>query len=477
MRAAQVAPAELGGSVLREQLATWTLSSVLLTGAVTLTCFVGGTLVAWLLVGTDLPGAGWWLVASAMPLAVPSYVAAFGWLQAVPSLQGFWPTWAVLSAACVPYVVLPAAAALRSADRSLVEVARASGRGPVAAWRAGMAPQVLPAAGAGALLAGLYALADFGTPALMRHEVLTFAVERQYGSLVGRERAALLALALVVLAVVLVVLERLVRGSARRWSVSSGATRPGRPVRLGGAAVPATALVALPVAVGVVVPCVALFERLAVGTRNPLDLAELSSAVGSTLLVALLGGSAALALGSAVGVLSARHEGRTTTVLETLAFSGHALPGIVVGLSLVYVSLRVVPSLYQSLAVLVFAYAVLLLPKAVGVVRASVGSVPPVLHQVAGSLGRRPARAALVTARLAGPGITAGFLLVVITAMKELPATLVLRPSGLDTLATEMWSRSAGAAQGAAAPYALALVLLASVPAFLLTRASTWTPR
>lgn len=463
--------------MLRRQLGPWTLNSVLLVLAVSLTCLLGGVLIAWLLTCTDLPGSRWWLVGAALPLAVPSYVASFGWLLAVPSLQGFGPTWAILSAACVPYVVLPAAAALRLADHSLVEVARASGRRPLAAWRAGMAPQVLPAAAAGALLAGLYALADFGTPALMRHEVLTFAVQRQYGSFVGRERAALLALALVGLALAMVVLERVLRGSAQRWSVSSGATRPVRPTTLGPARWVAVLVVAVPTLVGVVVPCLALLRRLALGTRRPLDVGELLAAVGSTMSAALLGGLLALVLGSFVGVLAARHPGRLVSLLETLAFAGHALPGIVVGLSLVYVSLRVVPSLYQSLLVLVVAYAVLFLPKAIGAVRTSVAGVPPALSQVAASLGHRPWRAGLLTVRVAAPGVTAGFLLVVITAMKELPATLILRPSGFDTLATEMWSRSAGAAQGAAAPYALALVVLASVPAFLLTRTSTWDPR
>ncbi|WP_204163916.1 ABC transporter permease [Nocardioides solisilvae] len=445
--------------------------------AVALTCLVAGTTIAWLLAASDLPGRRWLLVASAIPLAVPSYVGAFGWLDTFPGLRGFWPTWGILSAACVPYVVLPTVAALRAADHSLVDVARSLGRTRWGAFRSGLLPQLAPAALAGALLAGLYALSDFGTPGLMRHEVLTFAVYRQYGSMVGRERAALLALVLVMLALALVGLERLVRGDAARWSVSRGATRPAPPARLGAWTVPALGLALLPVLVAAVVPCLALLRRLSLGTRRPLDLAELGTAVGSTLLVSTLGGLLALALAGAVGVLSARHRGRLVSALETASFAGHALPGIVVGLSLVYLTLRVFPALYQTLAVLVLAYAVLFLPKAVGAVRSSVGAVPPSVAEVATSLGRGRVRAQLVTARLAAPGISAGFLLVVITAMKELPATLMLRPSGFDTLATEIWGRTSTSAQGAAAPYALALVLLASVPAVVLSRSTTWERR
>src|SRR5690606_30014299 len=132
----------------------------------------------------------------------------------------------------------------------------------------------------------------------------------------------------------------------------------------------------------------ALLRRLSIGTRRPLDPAELWSALVSTATVSVLGAVVALTLAGFVGVLAARFPSRGTSVIETLSFAGHALPGITVGLSLVYLSLRVWPSFYQTLPVLVFAYAVLFLPKAVGAVRTSVGAVPPALGEVAASLGR-----------------------------------------------------------------------------------------
>src|SRR5690606_23654108 len=196
-----------------------------------------------------------------------------------------------------------------------------------------------------------------------------------YGSLVGRERAALLALVLVAVALVLVGLERLVRGDSRRWSVSRQALRPPTLVRLGWLKGPAWTLALLPVLVAALVPCAALLRRLSIGTRRPLDPAELWSALVSTATVSVLGAVVALTLAGFVGVLAARFPSRGTSVIETLSFAGHALPGITVGLALVYLSLRVWPSFYQTLPVLVFAYAVLFLPKAVGAVRTSVGAV------------------------------------------------------------------------------------------------------
>jgi iron(III) transport system permease protein len=172
-----------------------------------------------------------------------------------------------------------------------------------------------------------------------------------------------------------------------------------------------------------------------------------------------------------VGVLAARYRDRLTRVVEGGAYIGHALPGVVVGLSLVFLTLTLLPELYQTVAALAIAYAVLFLPNAIGAVRASTGQVPPALEQVARSLGRSPFAAWRdVTARIAWPGVAAGTLLVLLTAMKELPATLMLRPTGLDTLATELWSRTEVGAYTAAAPYAAALVLLAALPAFLVSR-------
>jgi iron(III) transport system permease protein len=157
-------------------------------------------------------------------------------------------------------------------------------------------------------------------------------------------------------------------------------------------------------------------------------------------------------------------------LIETAAYSGHALPGVVIGLSLVFLTLAVLPVAYQTVATLAFAYAVLFLPKSLAASRSAIAAVPPVLDQVARSLGRGPVTAWLtVTLRMTWPGIAAGGLLVLLTAMKELPATLMLRPTGMDTLATELWSRTEIAAYGSAAPYALALIALAAVPAWLLS--------
>ncbi|MGH3947770.1 MAG: ABC transporter permease, partial [Pseudonocardiaceae bacterium] len=155
-----------------------------------------------------------------------------------------------------------------------------------------------------------------------------------------------------------------------------------------------------------------------------------------------------------------------------------ALPGITVGLSLVFLGVRVLPGIYQETPMLVFAYAVLFLPLAVGAVRTGIAAAPVRLEEVSRSLGKgRFATRMQVTFPLAAPGIAAGAALVFLTCAKELPATLMLRPTGTNTLATELWSRTDTGFFGAAAPYAAMLIVIAAFPSvalghFLRTRAA-----
>ncbi|MGJ3561433.1 ABC transporter permease [Streptomyces sp. INA 01156] len=169
-------------------------------------------------------------------------------------------------------------------------------------------------------------------------------------------------------------------------------------------------------------------------------------------------------------MLAARHRGRAAHLLEQAAYAGHAVPGITVGLAMVFLAVRFAYPLYQELPLLVAAYAVLFLPVAVGATRAAVLQAPPVLEDVARS--RRGPLGVLreVTVPLAAPGIAAGAALTFVVCMKELPATLLLRPTGMDTLATRLWTETGTGSYAAAAPYAAVLILIAAVPSYLLGR-------
>jgi iron(III) transport system permease protein len=449
-------------------------NSLLLAGAVTATSLLLGVPTAWLLARARLPRRGLWLVLAALPLAVPSYVAAFGWVS-IAGISGFWGAFLVLATVSTPYVTLPVAAAMRSAD-DLESTARTLGRGPLSAFWSVTWPQVAPAAAAGSLLVALYVLSDFGAVAMVRYDALTWAIHSAYGASFDRTRAAVYALVLVLLAGSVVLAER----AARRRAVRRlpGSAPPGRALPLGLGPWLPLALVALGAVaiVSVAVPMTALVLRL-LSAQAGVTWRDVLPAVGGTVGLSAAGAVVAIALALPIGYVAARYRTPATAALESASYLGHALPGIVVGLSLVFFTLAVVPGLYQSAAVLAFAYGVLFLTKAVGSIRAATSAVPPALEDVGRTLGSTAAGVwARVTAPLAWPGVAAGALLVALTAMKELPATLMLRPTGIDTLATELWSRTAVGAYGAAAPYALVLVLVAAVPAFLLSGALSPDP-
>ena len=450
-------------------------TSIALVTVVVAACLLIGIPTAWLVARTTVPLRALWLVLVALPLAIPSYVAAYAWLSQFPSMSGFWAAALVLTLVSTPYVVLPVTASFRSADPALEEVARSLGRGPFRAFATTTLPQAWPAAAGGALLVALYVLSDFGAVALMRVDAFTRVIYASYRASFDRVSAAVLALVLVALAALLVFAERRVRGRTRRWRVATGTQRASVPVPLHGVwRVVALAWLTVLAILALGVPLISLTLRMLQGSRNAFDPAELIGAALTSLGVSLAGAILAVLLALPVGIMAARYRTRSVRAVETMSYTGHALPAVVVGLSLVFLTLAVVPIAYQTVFVLAFAYAVLFLPKAIGATRSATAAVPPVLEQTARTLGRGPLRAwSETTLRLTLPGIAAGGLLVLLTAMKELPATLMLRPTGMDTLATELWSRTEVAAYGAAAPYALALIAIAAIPAWLLGRTMT----
>jgi iron(III) transport system permease protein len=467
VRAAEAGLPAVIETLSRGRVLEYAANSLGLAAATTATTLVLGTATGFALTRMRLPFARGWLLLSALPLAVPSYLAGYGWLVALPAMNGFVPSWLLLSAVTVPYVTLPVAAALRGASGDLEGVARTLGRGPFAAFAVATWPQVRPAAIAGSLLVALYALSDFGLVAMMRFPTLTWGINAAYSASFDRAQAATLALLLVVLALLVVVGERTARRQVSRVSARPVARRrvgvPGLFALLG--------VVSLAPVAGVFVPLGGLVSRLLdAKTVRAIDVPRLVEAVGWTVGVAIGAAVCAVVLALPIAALASRYRGRLVTVIESVGYLGHALPGIVVGLSLVFFALAVTPALYQSLVVLVFAYVVLFSPKAIGTMRAGLGDVPPRLVAVARTLGHSPLQAWWrVTMPLALPSVGIGALLVAIATMKELPATLLLRPTGVQTLATELWNRTVLFEFGAAAPYAALLVLVAAVPAVILS--------
>jgi iron(III) transport system permease protein len=174
-----------------------------------------------------------------------------------------------------------------------------------------------------------------------------------------------------------------------------------------------------------------------------------------------------------VGILAGRYKSRSAAVIERSTYITHALPGVVIAISMVFIGVRLMTPIYLKAPLLVLAYVALFLPVAVGGIRSIVSQIPRELDDVARSLGSTPMQSVRrVSIPLIAPGIAASFALVLLAAMKELPVTMLLRPTGSDTLATRLWNFTSISDYAGAGPYALALIIFVAIPTAVATSRS-----
>ncbi len=456
--------------LFRQLTATLLWNTVRLTVAVTVLCAVIGVAAAWCTERTALPFRRFWKIALVLPLAVPDFVLGYGWISLAPGVHGYRGSVLVMTLGSYPLVYLPVAAALRSADPDLEEVARVLGLGRFRAfWRVTL-HQIRPAVLGGSLLVALILLAEFGTFEILRFQTFTTEIFTEFQ--IGFDTPAACALSLVLVLIGLVVLsgEAAARGragTARRGQLG----RPPTRLRLGRTTVPVLLGLAGLLGLAIGVPVAALVYWFSSGTSSTLPSASILSAAGATAGYSAAAAAVATVAALPVALLVERHRSKGTVLLERSTYIVQALPGLVVALAFVYFSVRYLPQLYQSSTELVAAYAIMFFPLALVAVRAGVAQAPTGLEEVARSLGHgRLSALVRVTLPLLVPGAVAGFSLVFLSAATELTATLVLHPTGVTTLATQFWAYTTNFSYGAAAPYALALLLVAMLPGVLLGR-------
>jgi iron(III) transport system permease protein len=219
------------------------------------------------------------------------------------------------------------------------------------------------------------------------------------------------------------------------------------------------------------VPCWSLAFWMITGASTGLAIDRVVATTVSSIELALIGGLITTLLALPVAWISVRHAGMVTSVIERATYIGHAMPGIVIALSLVAVSIQAWRPLYQTYPLLITAYVISFLPLATVSIRAALMQAPPALDEAARALGAGPITTLRrVTVPLIAGGLGTSTLLVFLAVVTELTATLLLAPIGTETLATRFWSHADSVAYGAAAPYAVLMVLLSAPATYLLTR-------
>lgn len=463
--------------------------SLTLAATVAVSSAVAGTGLAWVVARTDVPFRRTWAALLPLPLVFPSFVGAFA-LQASLArgglaeswfgmdgfrVEGFVGAWAVLTLFTFPYVLLPVGARLLALAPSYEESARLLGRSPLAVFRTVVLPQLAGAIRAGALLVFLYVISDFGAVQLLRYDTLTRVIYEN--RLLDRSRSLALALLLAVIALVVATGERRLARRAPAATLARG--RASLRMPLGRWRWPVGLLMAAVVAVSLAGPLVGLAFWAWRGISGAADpgtylgdqLRDLTRPAWSTAWVSVATAVVAVAVVLPVAYLTARHRSRLAGPANALVVSGFALPGLVIALSVIALATSgsgALFALYRTYPLLVLAYVVHFGAQSMRSAQVALGSVPARLDDAARVLGAgRVRRLATIDLPLMLPGLAAGGGLVLLSTMKELPATLLLSPFGFETLATRMWGATE---DGFLAEAGIASLVLVAVSGLL-----TWT--
>lgn len=460
--------------IFRSLTRTLLWNTVRLTVVVTAACAVIGTAAAWCIERTDLPGRRVWAVLVVVPLAIPDFVVSFGWNSLWTWAHGFAGAVIVMSLAVYPLVYLPVAASLRMADPGQEEVARSLGSGRVRTFVRITLGQAKGAILGGCLLVALVLLAEYGAFDILGYQTFTTEI---FTELHGYGFAASCALSLVLVVLSLLVLagEGALRGRGRVARSGPMTQRVNPPQRLGWTRWPVLAAFAALVLLALGVPVGATVYWMQAGQAAGLSggaNVSLLNAAGHTALYGVAAGALATIAAFPVALLAIRHAGRVRQLLERSTYLVLGMPGIVIAFALYYFTEKYAAGFgYGTSALLVGCYAIMFFPLALVGVKASLARAPAGLDEVARSLGqRRLAVLCRVTLRLTGPGLMAAFCLVFLSVVTELTATLLLIPTGAQTLATQFWSYETSLSYSQAAPFALVMIVVAAVPSYLLGR-------
>ena len=449
-----------------------------LTAAVTVASTTIGGFFAFLTMRTDLPGRTVWQWLVAAPLAIPPYIGAlayilifgprglvFNWLGFSPlSVYGFAGAFLVLTLFTYPYTYLISAAALRRLNLNFEEAGLSCG---MPYWKVLLKvtlPMLRPSIGAGGVLIALYVLSDFGAIAMLRYETFTRAIYYQMTGRFDQTAAAVLSLVLMAITVLVLTIERFTRAKDA-FHQNSGTYRRPRTIALGRMKLPALLLISLVTAAAVLLPVVALsywtYLGWGQGTIDQRFWGFAWNSFSSAALAAVIVMFMALPL----AYLKSRYPSKTTAALLRIAYGGYALPGVIVALGVMIFYDRFLPIFYGSLSMLVLAYAVRFLPQSMQSQDAALELVSPRLDEAARSLGQNSFGVMFkVILPAIFPGILAGGALAFVSALKELPAALLLRPAGFDTLSVRIWMESVEGFYTYAAPAALLLIVVSVLP-------------
>jgi len=496
--------AQLADTVLpRYTVTTLVLVALVVTGTA-----VVGTGAAWLVTMTEFRGRRWLEIALALPLAFPAYVLAYGYTHILdhpgivqttlrdvtgwgprdywfPEIRSLGGAAAMLVLVLYPYVYLLARAAFGAQGASTFLAARVLGSSPLQSFFTVSLPMARPAIAAGVMLVAMETIADFGTVAYFGVQTFAVGIYTSWFTLADRAAAAQLALGLLSFALLLSMLERASRGRASY--ASTRRNPPMQRIRLSRAQeAGAITFCFLPVFLGVLVPVVTL-ATMALGSEQNLLSPRYLDFIRNSITLATVAAVVTVCAAIVLGTLHRVHHSRGTQAALNLARMGYAVPGgvIAVGLLVPFAAfdngldawmranfdISTGLLLTGSIWLLVFAYMIRFLAAAIGAYEGGIASVGTNMDAAARTLGQTmPGMVRRVHMPLLRTSLLTAGLIVFVDVMKELPATLIMRPFNYDTLAVQAYRLASDERlEGAAVP-SLVIAAIGLIPVILLCR-------
>jgi iron(III) transport system permease protein len=469
-------------------------NTIRLAASVACLTLVLGVSTAWLVTRVEFPARRLWEGALVLPLAMPTYVLAyiysyllgFGgpvehvWqLVAGPQARIFSPhsyvgATLVMTLDTFPFVYLLSRSALLNLNVSFEEVSRASGISRMKTLWLVTLPLMRPSIAAGLALVILYVVSDFGAVSLLRYQTLTYAVFQQMTGRSDNTAASILSLLLVGLAVLFLITERWFRHRSRFYQTTGRYRQPERHRFSGLGTLLVTVYLAIVVGASFALPA----YLLVVWSLSPEAQATIDSRFFGFLwnsgFLAACAATGGVLIGLPLAYMASRRPNWLNLGCLQAAYAGYVLPGPVAALAVLVLCLNLTPFLYGSVLVLIVAYVIHFLPAGLQSLEPALQQITPNLEEVARTLGLGVRQTwQRVTLPLMRNGFIVAWVLMFLQTMKELPATLLLRPVGFDTLAIRVWMEASEEYYQLAAPSALLIVLL-GLPTLLLLLSKDW---
>lgn len=477
VRAFEAEWAEVGRIVLRQRNAVLLVNTAMLLAGVLALSTVLAFPLAWLTTRTRISGSRFIALAGVLPLAFPAYLMAYsllgmgGYFGAVaqltpwtmPRITGFWGALLVLSFCNFPYLFFNLRSALSTLDPGVEEVAYSLGQSRRRVFVRIVLPQLKPALLAGMLLIGLHVLSDFAAVSLVGFETFSYALYNQYIAGMDRTYAAWLALMLLGMTGAVLLVEAWFLRGVRLDRAGAAGPRPPRRARLGWWSVPAYGFVALVLLLTLIAPLGTMFFWMTKAGAET-DWGQVGTALMGSVGASLPAAFVATLLVVPIVYVSTRMPSRWTRWLERSTYLGYATPSLAFALGLIFLSINTLPFLYQSLALLIYAYTMHFMAEAVGPMRSALLQSGPRIEEAARSLGYGWLQSFLrVTAPLLRNAFVVSLAFIFLSCMKELQLTLLLAPLGYETLAIDVWDFVENAMFAEAAPYALTILLFSGL--------------